>query len=162
MDGYVLHGLAWSSSGDLYYSADQGGTERWQVFVRHPDGRIEDFAVSDGDRVQHHMSRNAVAPDGKSVAISTDAREEADVDIAVLDAQSKEQRLLVADPAWHVAGGWSPARRGLCALRVAQNTDQDLPAVEVASGGGAGLTSHHSGMQNTPAGWPAARRVLAI
>src|SRR5258708_24127579 len=108
------------------------------------------------------MSRNAVAPDGKSVAISTNAREEADVDIAVLDAQSKEQRLLVADPAWHVAGGWSPDGRGLCAMRVAQNTDQDLLAIEGASGEGADLTSHNGEMQNTPPGWPAHRRGLAV
>ncbi|HXC77663.1 MAG TPA: hypothetical protein VNU19_11480, partial [Candidatus Acidoferrum sp.] len=162
MDGHVIHGLAWSSSGDLYYSADRGGTERWQVFVRHSDGRIEDFAVSEGDRVQHHMSRNAVSPDGKSVAISTNARDEADVDIAVVDAKGKQQRLLVADAAWHVAGGWSPDGRWLCAMRVAQNTDQDLFAIEVASGEVADLSGHDGEMQNTPAGWLADGRVLAI
>jgi dipeptidyl aminopeptidase/acylaminoacyl peptidase len=162
MDGYVLHGVAWSSSGDLYFTADQGGTERWQVFVRHPDGRIEDFAVSPGDRVQHHMSRNAVSLDGKSVVISTNARDESDVDIAVVEAKSKEQRLLLAEPAWHVAGGWSPDGRWLCAMRVAQNTDQDLFAIEVASGEVADLTGHAGEMQNTPAGWLADGRVLAI
>ena len=162
MDGYVLHGVAWSSSGDLYFSADRGGTERWQVFVRHPDGRIEDFAVTEGDRVQHHMSRNAVSPDGKSVVISTNARDESDVDIAVVDAKSKEQRLLLAEPAWHVAGGWSPDGRWLCTMRVAQNTDQDLFAIEVASGEVADLTGHAGEMQNTPAGWLADGRVLAI
>jgi dipeptidyl aminopeptidase/acylaminoacyl peptidase len=162
MEGYVLHGVAWSSSGDLYFSADKGGTERWQVFVRQADGRIEDFAVTAGDRVQHHLSRNAVSPDGKSVAISTNAREESDVDIAVVDATSKEQRLLLAEPAWHVAGGWSPDGRWLCAMRVAQNTDQDLFAIEVASGEVADLTGHSGEMQNTPAGWLADGRVLAI
>jgi dipeptidyl aminopeptidase/acylaminoacyl peptidase len=162
MDGYVLHGVAWSSSGALYFTADKGGTERWQVFVRHPDGRIEDFAVTAGDRVQHHMSRNAVSPDGKSVAISTNARDETDVDIAVVDAKSKEQRLLLAEPAWHVAGGWSPDGRWLCAMRVAQNTDQDLFAIEVASGEVADLTGHAGEMQNTPAGWLADGRVLVI
>jgi len=71
----AVHGIAWSSSGDLYLTADRGGTERWQVYVRHPDSTLEDFAVSDGDRVQHHMSRNAVSPDGSSVAISTNGRQ---------------------------------------------------------------------------------------
>jgi dipeptidyl aminopeptidase/acylaminoacyl peptidase len=162
MDGYVLHGVAWSRSGDLYFTADKGGTERWQVFVRRPDGRIEDFAVTAGDRVQHHLSRNAVSPDGTSVAISTNAREESDVDIALVDAKSKEQRRLLAEPAWHVAGGWSPDGRWLCAMRVAQNTDQDLFAIEVASGEVAELTGHAGEMQNTPAGWLADGRVLAI
>jgi dipeptidyl aminopeptidase/acylaminoacyl peptidase len=162
MDGYVLHGVAWSKSGDLYFTADRGGTERWQVFVRRPDGRVEDFAVSGGDRVQHHMSRNAVSSDGKSVAISTNAREEADVDVAVVDSESKEQRRLVAEPAWHVAGGWSPDGRWLCVMRVAQNTDQDLLAIEVASGEVVDLTDHDGEMQNAPAGWLADGRVLAI
>src|SRR5258708_12523070 len=96
------------------------------------------------------MSRNAVAPDGKSVAISTNAREEADVDIAVLDAQSKEQRLLVADPAWHVAGGWSPDGRWLCAMRVAQNNAQDLLPIDAASRDEADLTHPNTNMPHTP------------
>jgi dipeptidyl aminopeptidase/acylaminoacyl peptidase len=162
MDGGVVHGLAWSSSGDLYYTADRGGTESWQVYVRRLNGQLDDVAVSDGDRVQHHMSRNAVSPDGKSVLISTNARQDTDVDIAVVDAHSKEQRLVMAEPAWHVAGGWSPDGRWLCAMRVAQNTDQDLFAIEAESGEVIDLTAHQGEMQNVPAGWLADGRVLAI
>jgi dipeptidyl aminopeptidase/acylaminoacyl peptidase len=162
VDGCAVHGLAWSSSGDLYYSADRGGTERWQVYVRRPNGELDELAVSDGDRVQHHLSRNAVSPDGSSVVISTNARQDTDVDIAVVGAHSKEQRLLMAEPAWHVAGGWSPDGRWLCAMRVAQNTDQDLFAVEVESGEVIDLTAHQGEMQNVPVGWLADGRVLAI
>ncbi len=162
MDGCAVEGLAWSSTGDLYLTADRGGTERWQVYVRHPDGSIEDFAVSDGDRAQHLMSRDAVSPDGSAVAISTNARADTDVDVAVVDAHTKQQRLVLADPAWHVAGGWSPDGRWLCAMRVAQNTDQDLFAIDVASGELTDLTPHQGEMQNVPAGWLADGRVLAI
>ena len=162
MDGGAVRGLAWSSSGDLYYTADRGGTERWQVYVRRLDGKLDGVAVSDGDRVQHHMSRNAVSPDGKSVVISTNAREDTDVDIAVVDAHSKEQRLVMAGPAWHVAGGWSPDGRWLCAMRVTENTDQDLFAIEAESGEVVDLTTHQGEMQNVPAGWLADGRVLAI
>jgi len=162
MDGCVVHGLAWSSSGDLYYSADRGGTERWQVYVRRLNGELDEFVVSDGDRVQHLMSRNAVSPDGKSVVISTNARQDTDVDIAVVDAHSNAQRLVMAEPAWHVAGGWSPDGRWLCAMRAAQNTDQDLFAVEAESGEVVDLTAHQGEMQNVPAGWLADGRVLAI
>ena len=162
MEGCAVHGLAWSSSGDLYYTVDRGGTERWQVYVRRSNGELEDFAVSDGDHVQHHLSRNAVSPDGRSVLISTNARQDTDVDIAVVDAQSTKQRLLVTDPAWHVAGGWSPDGRWLCAMRVAQNTDQDLFAIETESGEVVDLTTHQGEMQNVSAGWLADGRVLAI
>ena len=162
IEGVAAHGLAWSSSGDLYCTADRGGTERWQVYVRRRDGRVEDFAVSDAERVQHHLSRNAVSPDGRSVAISTNARQETDVDIAIVDAQSKRQRLMIAEPAWHVAGGWSPDCRWFSAMRVTQNTDQDLVAVELESGEVTDLTAHQGEMQNVPAGWLADGRVLAI
>ncbi len=132
------------------------------MYVRHGDGWVESFAVSDGEGVQHHLSRSAVSPDGTSVAIGTNARQPTDVDIAVVDVQSKRQRLMIAEPAWHVAGGWSPDSRWLSVLRVTQNTDQDLFAVELDSGEVTDLTTHQGEMQNVPAGWLADGRVLAI
>src|SRR5450759_2255598 len=162
IEGAAAYGLSWSPTGNLYCSAHRGGTERWQVYVRRPDGSLEDFAVSAGDRVQHHLSRYAVSPDGRSVAMSTNAREPADVDIAIVDAGTKHQRLVISEPAWHVVGGWSPDGRWLSVMRVAQNTDQDLLALEVDSGEVTELTSHRGEMQNVPAGWLADGRLLAI
>ena len=162
IEGAAAYGLSWSPTGNLYCSAHRGGTERWQVYVRRPDGSLEDFAVSAGDRVQHHLSRYAVSPDGRSVAMSTNAREPADVDIAIVDAGTKHQRRVISEPAWHVVGGWSPDGRWLSVMRVAQNTDQDLLALEVDSGEVTELTSHRGEMQNVPAGWLADGRLLAI
>jgi dipeptidyl aminopeptidase/acylaminoacyl peptidase len=162
IEGAAAHGIAWSPIGDLYCTAHRGGTERWQVYVFRTSGHIEDLAVSDGDRVQHHMSRNAASPDGRSVAISTNARQPDDVDVAIVNAQTGRQRLVVSGPAWHVGGGWSPDGRWLCVMRVAQNTDQDLLAVEADSGEVTELTAHQGEMQNVPAGWLADGRLLAI
>ncbi|HZK74441.1 MAG TPA: S9 family peptidase [Clostridia bacterium] len=162
IQGAAAHGLCWSPAGDLYCTAQRDGTERWQVYVRRPDGRLEDFAVSDGDRVQHHLSRNAASPDGRSVAISTNAREPGDVDVAIVDAQTGRQRLVASGPSWHVAGGWSPDGRWLSVMRVAQNTDQDLVAVDVDTGELAELTAHEGEMQNVPAGWLEDGRLLAM
>jgi dipeptidyl aminopeptidase/acylaminoacyl peptidase len=162
IEGAAVHGLSWSPTGDLYVTAHRGGTERWQVYVRRPDGRLEDFAVSEGDRVQHHLSHYAASPDGRSVAISTNAREPDDVDVAIVDAKTGRQRLVASGPAWHVAGGWSPDGRWLGVMRVAQNTDQDLMAVDTETGEVAELTTHEGEMQNVPAGWLADGRMLAI
>jgi dipeptidyl aminopeptidase/acylaminoacyl peptidase len=162
IEGAAAYGVAWSPTGDLYCSAHRGGTERWQVYVRRPDGRVEDFCISDGDHVQHHLSRNAVSPDGNSVAISTNAREAGDVDVAIVDAKTGRQRLVASGSAWHVAGGWSPDGRWLGVMRVAQNTDQDLLAVDAETDEIAELTAHQGEMQNVPAGWLEDGRLLAI
>jgi len=160
--GAGVHGLSWSRTGDLYCTAHRGGTERWQVYVRRSDGSVEDFAVSDNDRVQHHLSQSAVSPDGRSVAIGSNAREPADVDIVIADSQTKLQRLVISGPAWHVAGSWSPDGRWLAVMRVTQNTDQDLLALEEASGEVVRITPHEGEMQNVPAGWLSDGRLLAI
>jgi dipeptidyl aminopeptidase/acylaminoacyl peptidase len=162
VEGAAAHGLSWSPSGDLFVTAHRGGTERWQVYVHRPDARLEDFVVSEGDRVQYHLSRNAVSPDGRSVAVSTNARDATDVDVAIVDARTGRQRLVASGPAWHVAGGWSPDGRWLNVMRVAQNTDQDLLAVEADTGEVAELTPHEGEMQNVPAGWLADGRLLSI
>jgi len=162
IEGAAAHGLSWSPTDDLFVTADRGGTERWQVYVRRPGGSLEDFAVSDGDRVQHHLSHYAASPDGSSVAISTNARAPDDVDVAIVDAKTGRQRLVASGPAWHVAGGWSPDGRWLGVMRVAQNTDQDLLAVDTDTGEVAELSAHQGEMQNVPAGWLADGRMLAI
>ncbi|HEY3195368.1 MAG TPA: S9 family peptidase [Candidatus Dormibacteraeota bacterium] len=162
ISGAAVHGLSWSSDGDLYCTAHRGGSEQWQVYVRRGDGRVEDFAVSEGDRIQHHLSHSATSPDGKSVAVGTNAREAGDVDIAIVDAQTRHQRLVISGPAWHVAGSWSPDGRWLAVMRVTQNTDQDLLALEEASGEVIEVTSHEGEMQNVPAGWLSDGRMLVI
>ena len=162
IDGAAVHGISWSHTGELYCSAHRDGSERWQVYAWRPGGKVEGLAVSDGDRVQHHLSRNAVSPDGRSVAIGTNARHADDVDLAIADTHTGRQRLVVADGAWYVVGDWSPDGRWLSAMRVAQNTDQDLLAVDADSGELIELTTHDGEMQNVPAGWLADGRVLAI
>jgi dipeptidyl aminopeptidase/acylaminoacyl peptidase len=162
IEGASVHGLSWSQNGELFCSAHRGGTERWQVYVRRKDGRVEDFAISEGDRVQHHLSQAAISPDGASVAIGSNAREPSDVDVLIADSATGKQRLVVSGPAWHVAGSWSPDGRWLSVMRVTQNTDQDLLAVEDASGEVVEVTTHQGEMQNVPAGWLADGRMLAI
>lgn len=160
--GASIYGLAWSKAGDLFCSAHRGGTERWQIYVRRPDGRVEDFAVSEGDAVQHFLSANAISPDGRSIAISSNRRKATDVDALIADTTSGKQRLVVQDGEWHVAGGWSPDGRWAAFMRVLQNTDQDLVAVDAQSAEVSELTEHSGEMQNVPAGFLADGRMLAI
>lgn len=162
IEGAAVHGISWSPTGDLYCTAHRGGTEQWQIYAYRLGGKIDGLAVSDGDRVQHHLSQDAVSPDGRSVAISTNARQPEDVDVAIVDTQTLGQRLVVSGPTWHVVGGWSPDGHWLSVMRVALNTDQDLLAVEVDSGRLTELTPHEGEVQNVPAGWLEDGRLLVI
>src|SRR5687767_10255918 len=126
VDGGAVRSLCWSPSGDLIGAVDRGGTERWQLYVTRSDERIEPLSVSDGDAVQHLLSWNAASPDGRFLAISSNARERADVDLVVIDTKTKEQRALLTGPYWHVAGGWSPDGRSLLAMRERQHRPDAL------------------------------------
>jgi len=164
VDGGAVRSLCWSASGDLIGAVDRGGTERWQLYVTRSDERIEPLSVSDGDAVQHLLSWNAASPDGRSLAISSNARERADVDLVVVDTKTKEQRPLLTGPYWHVAGGWSPDGSSLLVMRVNDNTDQTLFRVDVASGEATELTRHSADqdIQNVPAGWDRDGQALAM
>ncbi|HEX4745556.1 MAG TPA: S9 family peptidase [Gaiellaceae bacterium] len=164
VDGGAVRSLCWSASGDLIGAVDRGGTERWQLYVTRSDERIEPLATSDGDAVQHLLSWNAASPDGRFLAISSNARERSDVDLVVVDTKTKEQRTLMIGPYWHVAGGWSPDGRSLLVMRVNDNTDQTLFFVDAASGDATELTPHPADrdVQNVPAGWDARGRALAM
>src|SRR5207244_3861745 len=70
--------------------------------------------------------------------------------------------ILLAAPAWHVVGGWSPQGDALLVMRVLDNTTQDLLVVDVASGSAREVTRHRDDTQHVGAGWLADGRVLEI
>jgi dipeptidyl aminopeptidase/acylaminoacyl peptidase len=158
----AVHSVCWTSRGDLVGAVDRGGTERFQVYATRSDERIEPLATSPGDEVQHLLSWNAASPDGRTLAVSSNARARTDMDVLLIDAASGEQRPLVTGPAWHVVGGWSPDGRSLLVMRVADNTDQTVLAVDVASGEAREITPHAADAQYVPAGWTADGRALVM
>jgi len=160
--GAAVTGLSYSPTGDLFASAHRGGTERWQIYVRRPDGRIEGIAVSDGERVQHLLSARAVSPDGRRLAVSSNARDPEDVDVVLVDATTGARRTLVEGTAWHVFGGWSPDGRRVAVMRVEQNTDQTVFLVDPDSREMTEITPHAGEEQNVPAGWLADGRPIVV
>ncbi len=161
--GAAVHSLCWTSRGDLVAAADRGGTERFQVYAMRGGERMEPIATSPGDEVQHLMSWNAASPDGRWLAVSSNARSRADMDVVLVDIATGAQRPLVTGPAWHVAGGWSPDGQTLLVMRVADNTDQTVLAVDVASGEAREITPHAGReAQCVPAGWTVLGRALVM
>jgi dipeptidyl aminopeptidase/acylaminoacyl peptidase len=162
IDGANLSSLSWSASGTLVASAHRGGTERWQLYARRPDGSVTELAASEGNSVQHLLSQGACSPDGQRVAFSANARNPEDVDVLVADLDGQRRQTVVSGPAWHVAGYWSPDSRLLQVMRVEQNTDQYLFIVDPESGEVTEVTPHTGEEQNVPAGWLSDGRPLVI
>ncbi len=162
VEGAALRSLAWSTRGDLIGAADRGGTELHQLYVARSDERVEKLSWSEGERVQRLLSWNAVSPDGSRVAFSSNARQATDMDIVIEDVEQATERVLVAGPAWHVVGGWSPDGRSLLVMRVAANTDQDLFIVDPETGAATHITAHDGDVSNVPAGWLADGRPLGL
>ncbi|MBI3521619.1 MAG: S9 family peptidase [Chloroflexi bacterium] len=162
VEGGAVRSLCWTANGDLIGAVDRGGTERWQLYVTRSDERIEPLATSPGDRVQHLLSWNAASPDGRTLALSSNERDDADMDIVTIDIAKRTKHLLVSGPSWHVAGGWSPDGRTLLVMRVQDNTEQTLLVVDGLSGEAREITPHREDRQNVPAGWLADGRALAM
>jgi dipeptidyl aminopeptidase/acylaminoacyl peptidase len=162
LEGGAIRSLCWSPSGELVGAADRGGTEMHQLYIRHPDGPVAPLSVDSAGKIQRLLSWNAASPDGRSVAFTSNARTPTDMDIIVVDASGAGERTLLAGPAWHVAGGWSPSGRELLVMRVLDNTTQDLVVVDASSGNARDITQHRDDVQHVPAGWLSDDRVAMI
>ena len=160
--GGALRSLCWSASGELVGAADRGGTERHQLYVRHPDGPVAPLSVDPDGKVQRLLSWNASSPNGRYVAFSSNARAAADMDVVVAPTAGGDERVLIAAPAWHVVGGWSPDGRELLVMRVLDNTTQDLLVVDTWTGVAREVTTHREDVQHVPAGWLSDGRVVEI
>ncbi len=158
----AVRSLCWSASGELLAAADRGGTERHDLYVRHPDGPTVPLSVDDAGRVQRLLSWNASSPDGRRAAFSSNARAATDMDVVLADLGTGSERVLLAAAAWHVVGGWSPDGSCLLVMRVLDNTTQDLLVVDPESGNAREATKHGEDTSHVPAGWLADGRALVI
>lgn len=162
IEDHAVRSLCWSASGELLAAADKGGTELHQIYIRHPDGPQLPVSVDPAGKVQRLLSWNATSPDGKHVAFSSNARASTDMDVVLGDLETRTERPLLTDAAWHVVGGWSPDGAQLLVMRVHDNTTQDLLVVDPRTGVAREITRHSEDTSHVPAGWLADGRVVEI
>lgn len=148
---------------ELIYSMDAGGNERTQLFHLHGTGGGTDHGLGDG-WVSEDITRHPKAihnfggwsHDGSRIAFSANREDASRFDIHVQKSGGPDARLLQNGPGgYYLPLGWSPDDRRLLVYRMESNFNQDLYAVDVASGKAQRLTPHKGDVQYRSACWAA-------
>ena len=129
-------GLAVSPDGTtLYFTQDKGGNEYTDIYaVPTAGGEAKDLTNTPDLREGSLL----IAPDGRAMALSTKAKTEGQVNLAVMDTATGQVRAVTheADPQWQWnAVAWTDGGRSLIANRSFVGGDKgEVWRVDVASG----------------------------
>jgi dipeptidyl aminopeptidase/acylaminoacyl peptidase len=134
---------------ELIYSMDTGGNERTQLYRLHGVGAT-DHGLGDGwTSVDLTREPKAVhifggwSHDGDQIAFSANRADESRFDIYVQKRGEAAAGMVHKGPGgYYLAAGWSPDDRFLLIDRMESNFNQDLYAIEVATGEVRHLTPH--------------------
>src|SRR5216684_1303935 len=155
---------------EIIYSMDAGGNERTQLFRIHGVGGGTDHGLGEG-WVEEELTQqpNAIhsfggwSHDGEQIVFSANREDPSRFDIYVQKVASganatqlAEARLLHKGPGgYYLALGWSSDDRWILAYRMESNFNQDLYALDVASGEAKHLTPHEGDAQYHSPSWSA-------
>lgn len=127
-------GLAVSPDGrTLYYNQDNGGDEYEDVYSVTAGGGAPRNLTSTPDVDE---TQPLIAPDGRSIALSTRPKEQGSYDLSILDLASGKMRTLVheTDPLWQWAAvAWVNNGRTLIAIRQTVAGEGEVWRVDVAT-----------------------------
>ncbi len=166
---------------ELIFSMDAGGNERTQLYHLHGVGGETDHALGNGwvdqDLTRQPKSIHSFggwSHDGEQIAFSANREDASRFDIYVQKvpangrgrqepeaSHSPEAHLVHKGPGgYYLALGWSPDDRWLLAYRMESNYNQDLYAIEVASGEAKHLTTPKGDAQYHSPSWSADGKVV--
>lgn len=128
-----VNSFAWSpSGGQILFTADCGGDERWQLYLLQPEtGAVRALTA---DPMTVHMW-GAFSPDGLRIAFTANDRQKDLLDLRVMDLAAGAV-LAVAEPAGHQEVlGFAPDGASLLVRRtLGAASDQKLELVEIETG----------------------------
>jgi dipeptidyl aminopeptidase/acylaminoacyl peptidase len=104
------------------YSADDGGDERAHLYVRNPDGSVED--LTPGENVRALFL--GWSDDDRSLFFASNERDQRRMDVYEMTLDGYERTLLFRNDRGARVGAISPDRRLLAYVRRNSNNDSDL------------------------------------
>jgi dipeptidyl aminopeptidase/acylaminoacyl peptidase len=135
---------------EIVYSMDTGGNERTQLYLLKGVGGGTDHGIGDGwvsEKLTNHPEAihlfGGWSHDGEGIAFAANREKQNRFDIYVQKTGEKEAKLLAKGPiGYYVPHGWSPDDKYLLVSDVESNFNQNLFALEVASGRAIPLMAH--------------------
>jgi len=151
---------------EIIYSMDTGGNERTQLYRLHGVGGDTDHGLGNG-WVDVDITREPKAihtfggwsHDGEQIVCSANREDPSRFDIYVQKVRATPgadaTRLAKGPGGYYLALGWSPDDRWVLAYRMESNFNQDLYAIEAATGQAKHLTPHQGDAQYHSPSWSA-------
>jgi dienelactone hydrolase len=158
IDGAVTR-LAWRPDETrLLVVADVTGGQDYHLAELDPvTGEVEWLATEPGVRreigVPYSSASRPYSPDGRLLAYASSARDVTCLDVYVRDLTTGVSRMVLEGDDRYVPVCFSPDSRYLLVLKFHQNTDHDLFACDLTTGGIRHLTPHEGPAKYQPGGW---------
>ncbi len=149
----TVRGLGVSpTDGRIVLCADHYGDEFHQLYLLDSD-RGWPEKLTDEPQVQHYVGSGAWAADGTKFAYAANARQPADMELWVRDAETGETRPVFGEGKFSFPGRFSPDGSKLLAIDFRNNSDLSIHLVDLDSGEARELTPHDDDAIFYPGPW---------
>ncbi len=159
--GERVQAIHWSpyARDRLIVERDVGGSERSQLFLLDPTG-ANLVRLTGDDRVIHGFG--GFAPDGHTIAYRSNARDEAYFDLYLLDLETGAARRVLEQDGMNAAAGFSPDGKQLLVVRTTGADEDQLLALELASGAARPLTPESPPARHASPHWSSDGRAVYL
>jgi dipeptidyl aminopeptidase/acylaminoacyl peptidase len=131
----------------VLYSSDQGGNELTHIYVRHPNGAVQD--LTPGAKVKANF--HGWSGDDRSFFVSTNERDQRYFDLYEITADSLKRTLFYRNTEGFNLGPISRDKRYVALVKPRTTSDADIYLHDRQSGATTNITPHTGAVNNGPA-----------
>lgn len=128
------------------YSSDEGGNELTHIYVRHPDGRVQD--LTPGSRLKANFQ--AWAGDDRSFFVSTNERDQRYFDLYEITVDGLKRTLFYRNTEGFNIGPISRDKRYVALVKTRTTSDADIYLHDRQTGTTKNITQHTGNISNAP------------
>ena len=132
---------SWLPDGRVIVESDQGGNELSHVYVREVDGTLRD--LTPGDKVK--ASFFGLSPDGKTLWLTSNARDDSAFDVLAFDTTTLEGRIVFENTGAFFPAAISRDGRWLALGKANTSADSDVYVFDFQGKGAPKLVTEHTG-----------------